>query len=307
MVEKAGAQLIQGHDCIDDLFVIPKTTFQSPSVLWGVLKQLRHWKPDVAVDVQGLTKSSLLAFGSGARTRLGFHRSDFDGREGSGWLNNQLVSPRSEHISLRSLELLRPIGIESAEVEYRLPRDAESEGFAHRVHSQLFADQPFALINVGAGWPSKLWPSERYAEIVKHLESHWGLPSLVLWAGSEERRIANEIVEKCSGFSHLAPETTLRELRALIRRARLFVGSDTGPMHLSVAVDTPTVAMIGPMPIERVGPLGSAHRGVQIERLPSSRKSERKTNCAPMLSIQAGHVRDACDEVLERANLKRVG
>jgi ADP-heptose:LPS heptosyltransferase len=71
-------------------------------------------------------------------------------------------------------------------------------------------------------------------------------------------------------------------------------------MHLSVALGTPTIGMIGPMPIERVAPYGPQHVGIQRERLPESRQSERKSECAPMLSIQVDDVLQGCDRIMER-------
>ncbi|MFM7517442.1 MAG: glycosyltransferase family 9 protein [Pirellula sp.] len=95
----------------------------------------------------------------------------------------------------------------------------------------------------------------------------------------------------------MMPQTSLIELAEWVRRAKLFVGSDTGPMHLSVAVGTPTVALIGPMPAERVGPLGPGHATVQIERLTERERSARKSDMRPMLSIQIEHVQEACDRI----------
>jgi ADP-heptose:LPS heptosyltransferase len=69
-------------------------------------------------------------------------------------------------------------------------------------------------------------------------------------------------------------------------------------MHLSVAIDTPTIALIGPMPLERVGPMGNRHRAIQCERLSERERNHRKTDMRPMLSIQTDVVIDACDSLL---------
>jgi lipopolysaccharide heptosyltransferase I len=298
VVERAGAQLLEGHQDLDDLIVLSKDAFRSVGNFYRAVKEIRRWQPTATIDLQGLTKSSLLAFASGAPLRYGFDKGDFDGRELSRWLNNRCIQPQSSHIVERGLELIQLLGAESTKIEYRLPEEDADSRFADSVVKNHCLDQPFAIVNVGAGWPSKIWPSDRYAAVARYLSSQWGLMSLVLWSGDAERTAAEAVVQQSDGCAALAPATSLKQLRSLIRQAKIFVGSDTGPMHLSVAVETPTVGMIGPMPIERVGPIGQQNRGVQCETLPRSLKSQRKTDCKPMLSIQVEDVCNACGTIL---------
>jgi ADP-heptose:LPS heptosyltransferase len=103
------------------------------------------------------------------------------------------------------------------------------------------------------------------------------------------------------------PPTRLMELAQWTRRASLFVGSDTGPMHLSVALDTPTVALIGPMPSKRVGPLGSKHVTVQRLELTEKQRDQRKSDSRPMLSIQVQDATQACDQICSRLALEASG
>lgn len=319
----AGAStLLTGHDCIDDLIVLSKDDQRTMGAYMRFLKRVRDWKPDVVIDAQGLTKSAWIGWCSGARKRIGLCKSEFEGRELSTWLNNELVTPQSQHVALRGLELLIPLGIapphlSGGTVEYRVPTFAQEfitveRSLCSEAHESLgrALGTHWAAINVGAGWPSKIWPSERYAGVAKHLQTRWGMKSLVIWGGEQELAFAKSVVERSDGAAVLAPKTTLRELAEWIRRARMFVGSDTGPMHLAVAVDVPTVALIGPMPIERVGPIdpehanglehaSPKHASVQIERLPLSAIHRRRDDCRPMLSIEVEHVAVACDRVLD--------
>ncbi|HUP81602.1 MAG TPA: glycosyltransferase family 9 protein [Pirellula sp.] len=299
VIEPASSQLIRGHSALDDLFIVSKRAFKSPRELWTLAAKLREWKPDITLDLQGLTKSSLIAWLSGAKSRLGFHRDSFDGRELSCFLNNQLYSPESLHIVDRNLELLRILGVNDSKVSFDLPEQVSDSIFAERTVASLPLEGRFAIINVGAGWVSKIWPSDRYASIAKHLGVHWGLRSLVVWSGEQEKFAAEQVVAGSSGYATLAPATTLSQLGSLIRRASLFVGSDTGPMHLSVAIGTPTIGLIGPMPIERVCPYGTNNVGVQNIRL--LRESNRKTECVPMQSISTDEVQKACDRLMDRS------
>ena len=303
VIERTSSPLIQNHSALDELFIVSKRTFKSPRELWTLVTNLRTWKPDITLDLQGLTKSSLIAWLSGAQARLGFHRDIFDGRELSCFLNNRLYKPESQHIVDRSLELLRLLGVHDSKVAFDLPEQESDSNFAERTIASLQLEDRFAIINVGAGWVSKIWPSNRYASIAKHLGEHWGMPCLVAWSGEKEKLAANEVVIESGGHAMLSPATTLSQLGSLIRRSSLFVGSDTGPMHLSVANGTPTIGLIGPMPIERVGPRGSNSAGVQNVRL--IKASARKFDCAPMLSISAEEVIRVCDQLMDRGLLLR--
>ena len=300
VTERASAQLLQGHSSLDELFITSKRTYKSPRELLALAKRLREWKPDITIDLQGLTKSSLIAWLSGARSRCGFHHGRFDGRELSTFFNNHLIEASSEHIVDRGLELLGLLGIADRRVEFNLPEFDQDAEFASQTMASMDLHDRFAIVNVGAGWPSKIWPAERYASIARHLGEQWGVPSLVVWSGEQERIAAEQVISLSKDHSRLAPTTTLTQLRSLIRRSCLFVGSDTGPMHLSVAVGTPTIGMIGPMPIQRVSPYGERSMGIQRERLPDSKLSKRKSNCAPMLSIQIEDIIQACDIMLKR-------
>ena len=304
VVGSGAADIVRGHDALDDLFVLTKNELKSVKAYWAFLKRIREWQPTTLIDVQGLTKSALIGWYSGATRRIGLVKSEFEGRELSTWLNNTLVSPTSEHVVQRGLALLKPLGIENPEIEYRVPVSPAANQRVNEQVRELAGPNvelgPFAIINVGAGWVSKIWHAERYAAVAKHLKDRWNLRTMIAWGGSEERSLAEQVSILSGGAAIELPATSLLELAEWIRRSVLFVGSDTGPMHLSVAVDIPTVSLIGPMPIGRVGHFSEKHIAIQRESLTEKERNRRKTDTKPMLSIQASDVIEACDEILTR-------
>lgn len=304
VVGSGAADIVRGHDALDDLFVLTKNELKSVKAYWVFLKRIREWQPTTVIDAQGLTKSALIGWYSGATRRIGLVKSEFEGRELSTWLNNTLVSPTSEHVVERGLALLKPLGIENPEIEYRVPVSPAANQRVNEQVRELAGPNvelgPFAIINVGAGWVSKIWPAERYAAVAKHLKDRWNLRTMIAWGGSEERSLAEQVSILSGGAAIELPATSLLELAEWIRRSVLFVGSDTGPMHLSVAVDIPTVSLIGPMPIGRVGHFSEKHIAIQRESLTEKERDRRKTDTKPMLSIQASDVIEACDEILTR-------
>ena len=131
------------------------------------------------------------------------------------------------------------------------------------------------------------------------------MDSLVVWAGDEERGWAEEIVAGSDGFANLAPATKLNELAALARRATLFVGSDSAPLHVASAVGTPCVALFGPSSEVRDGPYGTQHVVVQQANPPRRTRQERRSDCGPIEAISVDHVADACDQILSRKVISR--
>ncbi|REK08274.1 MAG: lipopolysaccharide heptosyltransferase family protein [Planctomycetota bacterium] len=303
VVEGAAAQLLRGHRALDELISIPRKWLKSPRTVLALRGRLRASKFDVAIDMQGLTKSAVAARLSGAPRRIGFDGTD--GRELSRQLNSELIRPTATHVIDRNLELLRPLGIDQPAVRFDLHDEQADIESVRRMIAESGVAEPFAVINPGAGWPSKLWPPERFAGVARHLGGRHALKSLVVWAGREERAWAERIVAASRGFAILAPPTSLRELAALTRRASLFVGSDTGPLHLAVAVGTPSIGLFGPVPAERNGPYGPDHLAVQKMCLSGGSRERRTAGPESMEAIAIEDVCCACNTVLGRQRGER--
>ena len=185
VVGRGASQILRGHDCLDRLFVLNPEDQKSPGAYLRFARSLRAWGPKVVLDAQGLTKSAGLGWLAGAKTRIGLARSEFEGRELSTWLNTHVVAPQSEHVVDRGLELLRPLGIENPEIEFCVPDSSEHTAAVRESTRALGLPSRWALLNVGAGWVSKLWPADRYAEVARHLADKWDLESVVLWGNAE--------------------------------------------------------------------------------------------------------------------------
>jgi len=298
VVEGAAGQLLRDHAALDELISIPRKWLKSPRTVLDLRRRLRALRFDVALDLQGLTKSAVAARLSGAACRIGFDGRD--GRELSRWLNNRLVPATRTHVIDRNLELLAPLGIENPAVRFNLqdtPADAHT---ASEILQSLNLNAPFAVINPGAGWPSKIWPADRFAGVARYLGTHRSMRSLVVWAGEAERAAGEQITAGSTGFATMAPNTSLRELAAVTRRAALFVSSDTGPLHMAVAVDTPSVGLFGPMPAERNGPYGPRHVAVQKVCIQGTSRERRTAGPESMEAISIDDVCQACDQILDR-------
>lgn len=298
LAEPAGAKLLDGHKSLDELIVAPRGWLKSPSEILRLRKRLRQVRPEVTLDMQGLAKSALAAILSGSRRRIGF--GDEKGRELSDWLNNELVVAPDKHVIDANLRLLAPLGIHSPAVRFDLPEQAAAAHAAEQLIRRLGLEEGYAVVNPGAGWPSKIWPAARYGEVSAYLGEKWRLPSLVVWAGDAEHAAAETIVARSAGHARLAPSTTLAELAAVVRRGQLFIGSDTGPLHLAVAVGVPSIGLFGPMPAERNGPYGPRHIAIQKAAFEGGSRERRNASSELMEAISVEDVRQACDTILRR-------
>jgi len=301
VVEGQAGGLLRGHAALDELITLPRGWLKSPAAVWQLRRRLRRLRFDVAIDVQGLTKSAVAAWLSGASRRIGF--GDEKGRELSRWFYTEPVRAAAAHVIDCNLELLRPLGIASAKPRFDLPEHAEARQAAERIIEEARLSDGFAMVTPGAGWPSKLWPPERFAAVAAYLGRGWGLPTLVVWAGEEELRRARQVVAGSRSHARLAPPTSLTELAALARRARLFVGSDTGPVHLAAAVGTPCVGLYGPMPAERNGPYGPQHVAIEQMRFEGTSRQRRTAPPEVIESIHVDHVCAAAARILRRKAL----
>jgi lipopolysaccharide heptosyltransferase I len=305
IVEGHTAELLRRHPALDQVVQVPRKWLKSPRTAWNVRQQLRALRPDVAIDLQGLTKSAIAAWLSGAPTRIGF--GGCDGRELSGWFNNTLVEPRMTHVIDRNLELLGPLSIVPQGARFGLPVFEQEEAAIARYIRERGLGAGFALLNTGAGWPSKRWPVERFAEVAYHLGKRHHLHSVVAWAGQDEQVWAHQVIIASGGFAHLAPATTLAELASLCRRAKFFIGSDTGPLHLAAAVGTPCIGLYGPVSAKRNGPYGDGHIALQKVLLTGSSRSRRTADNASMQAISVADVCSACDALLARQKRRSAG
>jgi heptosyltransferase I len=239
------------------------TTQQEIRALRSRLHEMNY---DHAIDLQGAIRSAMLAKSSGAKVRAGaLHPREFPAR----WWYNVRVHTPARHVIGQAAEIVsaalgRHIGPEAP----AFPQFADAESWVDQVLHKIPA--PFAIINPGAGWGAKRWPVERYAALGHNLGTH-GISSLVN-AGPGEKELA---YAACHGNEKYARviECTLQQLIALTRRAALFVGGDTGPLHLASALEIPVVAIFGPTDPARNGPYGGQFA---VLRSPESKRDHSR-------------------------------
>jgi ADP-heptose:LPS heptosyltransferase len=295
VVELGASAVVHGHECLDAIITLPRGWFRKPSTVLAARQKLKPHRFQFSIDCQSRTKSSLACWLSGAKTRIGCR-----GRYGAEWspyLNNLLIEPISTHLTDRSLELLVPLGIVEPTVQWKYPLSAEAAQRASEIALGLGVRDRYAVINPGASRDSRLWEMRRFGHVAQHLGERHKLPSVVVWGNKREEHWAQEIVATSSGHATLAPTTDLTTLAAFIKHGRLFVSGDTGPLHLAVAVRTPSIALHGVTRPENSGPYGTPHIAIRVLDDDGSQQ-HRPTDNSAMLLITSERVCRECDRML---------
>ncbi len=219
---------------------------------WSALAELRRAHYDVALDLQGLLKSAVLARLSGAARVVGFPAELLRERAARVFYTETAGDPEP-HIIDKNLSMVRAIGVRMPDVEF--PLEDRNPGIADEARSRLglTVGTPFALINPGAAWPNKRWPPVYFAELSRELVKRHALRSLVLW-GPGEQSLAEAVAVASDNTAAVSPPTSVADLVSLSKAAALMISGDTGPLHIAAAAGTPIVGIFGPTDPMRNGP-----------------------------------------------------
>lgn len=275
-------------------------TIQTAERIARVWNDVRSAHYDVAVDLQGAIRSAVLACWSGAPVVYGAAQP----REapGSLWYTQRVIT-RGTHVVEQNLSIVESIiGKSLTAPHIQLPRDRAAEArIEQRLHALGAGD--FAIVNPGAGWGAKCWPAERYGQVARMLAG-CGLQPVVNYGPGEEQ-LASE-VERASGGTAQPFPCTISELIALTRRAKLFIGGDTGPLHLAAALRVPVVAIFGPTDPARNGPYGTKSIVLRNPASPTTHVRVPQPDEA-MLGIGVDAVLEAAHRLLTTNGLARGG
>jgi heptosyltransferase I len=211
------------------------------------VRSLRAGRFDVLLDFQGNLKGGLHAAISGIPVRIGFARGHC--REGSHLFTNVHTSPPTESMlrAKKFLSLLGPLGIASPRLVWKLPDRARSRRTIDAfLRGAGIVESRYVVVHPGTSdrGAEKRWPAERFAGLAEKIERDLGLRVVVAWGPGELP--AAQDVARASGATLALETRSLLDLAELIGRASLYVGADSGPLHLASAVACPSVALFGP-------------------------------------------------------------
>lgn len=253
-VEPAAAPLLDAHPAVDEIIVFDRGA--GLRALPPFLRAIRASRPDVVLDLQRHFKSGLTSWWSGAPRRIGFHWRN--SREGNRLFNTESIDPVRD-LTPKLLHFLRfadRLQVPPAPVSFGLAASATERLRAEALLAE--AGERVAAVVVGTSWESKYWWPRATATLCRQLRAR-GLRPVLLGAPGDMRFALDVLAGGAGDVVNLVGRTSLREVLAILERAVVVVGPDTGPMHIAAAVGTPVVALFGATSPNRSGPWGWHH------------------------------------------------
>jgi lipopolysaccharide heptosyltransferase II len=316
IVEPAAEPVVRGNPDIDEVLVAPRRRGMAAlSAEVSIARQLRAKEWDLAIDFHGGPRASTLAWLSGARERVGY---EVPGRT---WMYTRVVprvrTPLGVHSVLNQWKLLEAIGIPTPTPETFPVRMAVDAAGARSIHERLRTagvetGDSVIVIHVSAGNPFRRWPLTAFATVAAALASTDHRRRIIVTSGPSERDAAERViadarslVEKDAVHRVLdCGDISLTELRALADSAALYIGGDSGPLHVASTSRVPIVALFGPTLPVRSMPwrgAGLATEPIEIAGLPC-RPCDQRT-CAPgdfrcLTRLEPQWVIDAAERLL---------
>ncbi|EIW16011.1 MULTISPECIES: lipopolysaccharide heptosyltransferase II [Pelosinus] len=290
VVEKPAYDLLTNNPDIDEIIIFDKPKFKS---LTGLLsngytfsKLLKSHHFDLAIDLQGLFKSAAISYLSGAPKRLVYCNA----RELSDKISQRICgNHEDDHVVDRYLDVAQHLGCNIDQVQFLINITEVEAQKAETIanHAGLRLENPYVVLAPGTNWPSKCWPTTHFVELADILYDNNIIPVII--GAPNDQRLAQEILSNTKiPPIDLTGKTSLKQLAYIIKKSQAFVGGDTGPMHLAVAVGTSVVTMFGPTDPKRNGPYGRNHRVLLVSDSCQGcwqRKCPKNNDCLARISV----------------------
>ncbi len=268
LVERSAAAVVAGNPNIDDLIVVDRQRGAGRVLAdLALARRLRRARYDVVIDLHGGPRASWLTWATGAPQRIGYTI------RGRSWMYTHTVERprdlRPRHSVVNQWDLLQAIegwpggAPDPARDPVEMPLDAAAAArMAERLRNAGVRDgDEIVVLHVSAGNPFRRWPEDSFIRLVESLASASPNRRIVLSSGPSDREAAFRIAAAArarlgdrGGQVVDLGEFNLVELRALLERSRVFIGGDTGPLHIAATTATPIVGIYGPTLEERSAP-----------------------------------------------------
>jgi heptosyltransferase-1 len=264
------AELIENHPHLDEIItfdrkLLAKAWFHPGAfgALMSLVRKLRRSEFDVIFDFQGLFRTASLAWLSGCKTRFGKATA----REFATIFYTHKITQNIENIHVVDyyLKIIQAAGASDFGVEFVFPQNPGAEDSVGKLLAGYGIQDNYAVLISGSVHQDKCWPPERFAQLADMISSQYGL-SIVATGSASEAKIVEKVKENSNvPIVSLAGQTSLSQLVALLKSARLVVSNDTGPGHIAAALGVPLVMMFGRANPIRLEPYRRKHCVMAIE------------------------------------------
>ncbi|MGM0382677.1 MAG: lipopolysaccharide heptosyltransferase II [Thermodesulfobacteriota bacterium] len=308
VVEEDAAGIVEGHPAIDHLIVFPRKGWIRRIISKGeyytvgkevakFIKELKKKKYDIVIDLQGLLKSGIITFIARGRRKIALN----GGREASSLFINERVAIPEPHMHAldRYLHIARYLGATEFKWNGKIHTDYKDKRYIYDFLREVGNYTDLVAVNPIAKWKTKLWGMDRFALLADRIKGE--LQATVIFTGSKsDTMLIKTILSKMHTHAfNLAGKSSLKELAYLYQKCSVVISTDTGPMHVAAAMNSPVViGIFGPTSPNKTGPYGSKHRVIRasLECSPCFKKKCDDMSC--MKEITVDMVFNAVKEVL---------
>lgn len=250
LVEAGSKPVLEANTDLDEVIVWPRGQWNQTlknrrylyfiRQLWSFVRDLRRKKFDLAVDAQGLLKSGIWVFLSGAAARVGI-----GSREGSRYLMTRVVDRKDadNRISSQYRLLAEYLGLDLGDFKMKVSLGLEAQKYAEEFSGGLSSG--YAVFCPFTTRPQKHWIEERWRELANRIIDKFEL-TVVLLGGPDDEKAGGRIAKPDHpSILNMTGKTTIQQAGALIKSSSLLIGVDTGLTHMGFALDVPTISLFG--------------------------------------------------------------
>ena len=264
VVEEPAAPVVCGNPNLNEVIVLPHNSgFRRIREDISFARALQRQRFDVAIDLHGGPRGSWLTWASHAPMRIGYRTV------GRSWMYTHVVARpedlSAQHSVVKQWALLAPLGITDCDRSRDAVEMFETAAAVRRVEHVLAqagvgTSNQLILLHVSAGNPFRRWPQDHFAQLVVELAHRDPRRRFILTSGPSDGGATRAIMDRIKAHSETVaravshPQLDVDDLRALIARATLYIGGDSGPLHVAATTCTPIVALFGPTLAERSMP-----------------------------------------------------
>jgi len=265
------APLLENHPHLTDVIafdrkLLGKAWFHPHAFasLLSFISRLRRNKFDAVIDLQGLFRTASLARLSRCKKRFGMANA----RELAHVFYTHKVAQDEHSIHLVDyyLKIIQTVAVSETKAQFVFPQDpAAADSISKLLTSHGIRPDNYAVFVPGSAHTDKCWPIQRFAALADKISSRFHLPTVAVGTASEKDTVESLKNLANVPIANLAGQTSLSELVALLKAARLVVSNDTGPGHIAAALAVPLVMIFGRSNPARVAPYGRKNCVVAIE------------------------------------------
>jgi len=246
VVDKRFKGIVENNPHINQIHTVNLAEIKRNKSLKSLLIELSKIKKfgeyDVVIDLQGLIKSSIVSKFIGSRKIVGFDKQSIRERLASIFYNKKFAIDNDMNTIQRYVVLI------SEALKIKITKDdiTNKESYLFSKSNFFISQTPYIVFVVGSTWESRNYPKEKYVQVANAIKKD----CLVVW-GNEQEKAKAEWMSSESNYVQAMPKLSLDDLKNVIGHASLLIGNDTGPSHMSWALNVPSIVLFGPTPVER--------------------------------------------------------